>query len=209
VRRARRADHHERGGRAALRLRRPSADEIETALGAESSFTYPEVGLSRELASPAARARLEKRYDVDLREFALGKGRDLFERARSSLLAWRHFEIPWLTFHRAGPVAQGQGVATVVSIAGVWFVNPCRVVYTELDRPDQVAFGYGTLRGHAESGEERFQISFDPVTEEVRYSLAAFSRPALLATKLAYPVARRIQKRFAEASARALAQASA
>jgi uncharacterized protein (UPF0548 family) len=159
--------------------------------------------------SPAARERLAQRYDVDLREFPLGKGRELFERARVALLAWRHFEVPWLTFHCTGPVSQGQAVATEVSIAGVWFVNPCRVVYTELDRPDRVAFGYGTLRGHAESGEEQFQVSFDPVTEEVRYQLAAFSRPALLASKLAYPLARRIQKRFATDSARALAQASA
>jgi len=192
-----------------IRLRRPSADEIARSLGAGNRFTYPEVGQSGELVSPAARERLAQRYDVDLREFPLGKGRELFERARVALLAWRHFEVPWLTFHCTGPVSQGQAVATEVSIAGVWFVNPCRVVYTELDRPDRVAFGYGTLRGHAESGEEQFQVSFDPVTEEVRYQLAAFSRPALLASKLAYPLARRIQKRFATDSARALAQASA
>src|SRR5262249_16791244 len=133
-RRARRADHHERGGRAALRLRRPSADEIATVLGAGSSLTYAEVGLSRELDSAAVRERLALRYDVDLREFELGKGRDVFERARASLLAWRHFEVPWLTFHCTGPVSQGQAVATELSLAGVWFVNPCRVVYTELDR---------------------------------------------------------------------------
>ena len=166
------------------------------------------MGFSRELALPAARARLEKRYDVDLREFPIGKGRDVFERARAALLAWRHFEVPWLTFHCTGPVSRDQAVATVISIAGVWFVNPCRVVYTELDRPDRVAFGYGTLRGHAESGEERFEVSCDPVTQEVRYRLAAFSRPALLLSKLGYPLARRVQARFASASSRALAQAA-
>ena len=191
-----------------MRLRPPSADEIAKALGADNRFTYPEVGLSRELALPAARERLSRRYDVDLREFPLGKGRDVFERARASLLAWRHFEVPWLTFHCTGPVSQGQAVASVLAIAGVWFVNPCRVVYTELDRADRVAYGYGTLRGHAESGEERFEVSFDPVSEGVVYRLSAFSRPALLATTVAYPFARRIQKRFAVASARALAQAS-
>ena len=192
-----------------IRLRPPSADEIAKALGAGNRFTYSEVGHSRDLSSPATRERLARRYDVDLREFPLGKGRDVYERARAALLAWRHFEVPWLTFHCTGPVSQGQAVATVLSLAGVWFVNPCRVVYTELDRPDEVAFGYGTLRGHAESGEERFQVSFDPVTEGVVYSLSAFSRPALLATKLGYPLARRVQARFASASARALAQAAA
>jgi uncharacterized protein (UPF0548 family) len=85
------------------------------------------------------------------------------------LLAWRHFEIPWLELHGARDVASGQVVATLTSVAGLWFLNPCRVVYLE-SPPDRHAafFAYGTLRGHAECGEERFQVSFDAATEAVR-----------------------------------------
>ncbi|MCB0032381.1 MAG: DUF1990 family protein [Anaerolineales bacterium] len=57
-----------------------------------------------------------------------------------------------------------------------------------------VAFAYGALTGHVESGEERFAIHFDPTTEKVTYEIIAFSRPAVLLTKLGYPWVRRIQQ---------------
>jgi uncharacterized protein (UPF0548 family) len=95
-------------------------------------------------------------------------------------------------------------------VAGLWFLNPCRVVYSELS-PDRnsASFAYGTLRGHAECGEERFRVSFDPATEQVQYEIAAFSRPAIALSKLGYPLARRLQQRFAASSAQALARAVA
>jgi hypothetical protein len=105
-------------------------------------------------------------------------------------VAWRHFEIPWLEFHGSGPATTGQVVATAISLAGVWFLNPCRVVYTELESDrDSIAYAYGTLRGHAESGEERFAVCLDPASGEVVYRLAAFSWPALV--EAGYPFARR------------------
>ena len=155
---------------------------------------------------------LAAKYDLDRHQFSLGTGRDLFERARAALLEWRHFEIPWLELHGAtSPVHSGQVVATLVSLAGVWFLNPCRVVYTELSQVPSTpaAFAYGTLRGHAESGEERFAISFEPVTEEVRYEITVFSRPAIVLSKIGYPLVRRLQRRFALSSAEALARAAA
>ena len=92
----------------------------------------------------------------------------------------------------------------------MWFLNPCRVVYADLESDgDRAAFAYGTLQGHAEAGEERFRVSFDPRTEAVVYEIAAFSRPAIALTRLGYPLARRVQKRFARASAVALARAVA
>jgi uncharacterized protein (UPF0548 family) len=140
--------------------------------------------------------------------FALGHGRALFERARDALLAWRQFEIAWLRFDGSGPVNIDQIVTTSTRIAGLRFVNPCRVVYTEFTERDAVAYAYGTLPGHAECGEERFQVSIDAQSAEVRYELAAFSRPALWTSKLGYPIARRIQRRFAKSSAEAMRRAS-
>jgi uncharacterized protein (UPF0548 family) len=186
-----------------IRLRRPSRAEIEAVLASPSlSFSYPEVGATAKLDLPAAR------YDVDHHEFVLGKGRELFERAKSALANWRHFEIPWLELHGANPVASGQVVATLARVAGLWFLNPCRVVYADLgpDR-DSVAYAYGTLHGHVECGEERFRLSFDAASHEVRYEILAFSRPAIFLSQVGYPLARRIQRRFAESSARALARA--
>ena len=107
-----------------------------------------------------------------------------------------------------GPAAEGQTVATLVSVAGVWFLNPCRVVYTA--RPAEArraAFAYGTLEGHIESGEERFEVSLDPESGRVYYGVTAFSRPALLMSRFAYPLVRKYQKRFAHSSAAALGAA--
>ncbi len=125
-------------------------------------------------------------------------------------MGWRQFDIPWLDFRGPDRVESDQVVATLLGVAGLWFVNPCRVIYTDA-RPEhgRVAYAYGTLRGHAESGEERFGVSLDPVSQEVRYEIAAFSRPAIVLSRLGYPLARRIQKRFAMSSAQAMARASA
>jgi uncharacterized protein (UPF0548 family) len=93
-------------------------------------------------------------------------------------------------------------VATLARVAGLWFLNPCRVVYRE-----ESAFAYGTLPGHVERGEERFAVRYDPVSERVHYEITAFSRPAALVARVGLPWARRTQKRFAVASAEALARA--
>lgn len=193
-----------------VQLRRPSRREIEAVLGSGDPFSYSEVGQTAQLDAPGAREVLASRYDLDRHQFPLGRGRDLFERAQSSLMAWRQFDIPWLEFHGARRVEPEQVVATLVSVAGVWFLNPCRVVFAEFS-PDRnsVCYAYGTLRGHAECGEERFRVSFDPATEKVQYEIAAFSRPAIVLAKLGYPLARRLQKRFVVSSAHALARATA
>ena len=191
--------------------RRPSQSEIEACLGGrDQPFSYPEVAATRDLGSPLPES-LAPAYDLDRHQYPLGRGRDLFERARDSMASWRHLDIPWLELYGAeDSVKEGQVVATLVSVAGLWFLNPCRVVYTDLpqDPSDVAAFAYGTLPGHAECGEERFVVSFDPDTEEVGYEIAAFSRPAALLTKLGYPLARRLQRRFAASSAQALARAA-
>src|SRR5262245_57020636 len=131
------------------RLRRPSRREIEACLAPHSRApTYPEVGATARLDAPGVREALAARYDLDRHDFALGRGRELFERARASLLAWHHFRIPWLELHGAHPVAAEQVVATLVCVAGVWFLNPCRVVYVEADpESDSASYAYGTLPG--------------------------------------------------------------
>jgi len=194
-------------------FRRPSATEIEARLRAgDEPFSYPEVGATRDFGATLP-ASLAPTYDLDHHHFPLGTGRALFDRAREALATWRHFkDVPWLEFHGGeSPATQGQVVASLVSLSGFWLLNPCRVVYTELPEGpcDMAGFAYGTLKGHVECGEERFVVSFDPASEEVHYEIAAFSRPAVLLAKLGYPFARRVQRRFAVASAKALARASA
>lgn len=189
-----------------IRLRRPSLEKIGAQLSrSDLPFSYSEIGATADIASLDAAAN----YDLDRRPFPLGRGRDLFERARSCLLAWCHFDIPWLELHGAEtPATSGQVVATLTRASGLWFLNPCRVVYRECP-PDsnEAAFAYGTLAGHVQRGEERFTVRFNPMTEEVTYEILAFSRPAVLLSRLGYPWVRRLQSRFAESSAEALSRA--
>jgi len=113
-----------------------------------------------------------------------------------------------------GPLEVGQVVAVLGRAIGLWWLNACRIVYVvrETEPIRRFGFAYGTLPAHAESGEERFLIEWDPATNEVWYDILAFSRPQLLATRLGYPVVRRAQRRFARESAarmqRAVTEAS-
>ena len=68
-------------------------------------------------------------------------------------------------------------------------------------------FAYGTLPGHVESGEERFLIEWNLADDNVWYDVLAFSKPNHILTRLGYPVARRMQKRFGRDSAAAMLKA--
>ena len=49
-------------------------------------------------------------------------------------------------------------------------------------------FAYGTLAGHAESGEELFLVRYDPATDAVYAEVSAFSRHATWWSRLGSPV---------------------
>jgi uncharacterized protein (UPF0548 family) len=91
----------------------------------------------------------------------------------------------------------------------VWWLNACRIVYAvdEMGPVCRFGFAYGTLPGHAESGEERFLVEWDRADDDVWYDIIAFSRPNHLLARLGYPLTRRTQKRFARDSAAAMRKA--
>ena len=82
---------------------------------------------------------------------------------------------------------------------------PVRIVYV-IDEAHRRGFGYGTLRGHPESGEEAFVVEWrgdDSVWLEIR----AFSRPAHPLLWLGYPVLRLFQEVYTRRDLRALSTA--
>jgi uncharacterized protein (UPF0548 family) len=87
-------------------------------------------------------------------------------------------------------------------------MNACRIVYLveENSAHEKYGFAYGTLSEHAERGEERFTVEWNKQDDSVWYDIFAISKPGPLA-KLAYPYARRLQKRFAEDSKKAMRRA--
>jgi uncharacterized protein (UPF0548 family) len=84
-------------------------------------------------------------------------------------------------------------------------MNACRITYVieEHGTLERYGFAYGTLQAHGEIGEERFTVELDPVDGSVWYDLYAFSRPGPVA-RLAYPLSRLLQKRFAKESKEAM-----
>lgn len=189
-------------------LTSPTVAQIAAFLAAQEGapFSYTEVGATR--GPPPAG------YTVDHNRVRLGSGRETFERAVVALRGWRMLDLGWAAVHPAGVVVeQGLAVAVVARHYGFWSLNACRIVYTI----DEVAtagdtrragFAYGTLRDHGAAGEERFTAEWRAADDSVWYDLYAISRPAHLLARLGYPLARRLQRRFARASKAAMVAAA-
>jgi uncharacterized protein (UPF0548 family) len=70
---------------------------------------------------------------------------------------------------------------------------PCEVVWLR-DEPERYGFGYGTLPGHPEIGEEAFLVLRDG--DAVVFEVTAFSRPARWWIRAAGPAARAVQHAY-------------
>lgn len=137
-------------------------------------------------------------FIVDDHRVTLGRGQDVYQRACLALDRWQMFPA-WASVARephtdGQPQQLGQVVAMVTRIAGLWWVNPCRVLQ-RCDGPAHHGFVYGTLPEHAECGEERFRVCME-ADGTVWYEIKAFSRPRHLLVWLAFPLARWFQLRF-------------
>jgi uncharacterized protein (UPF0548 family) len=140
-------------------------------------LTYPEVGATASGPLPAGYGHLRV-------ERQIGSGRQRFERAADAVMRWGMQRGAGLRVRAGSEVAD---VGTVVVVRIGFLPAPCRVVYV-VDEPDVRGFGYGTLPGHPESGEERFVVRHDPATDGVFAEVAAFSRPATWWSRAAGPL---------------------
>jgi uncharacterized protein (UPF0548 family) len=188
-----------------LSLRKPSADTLRDFLAVQSKLdlTYPAVGATA--ATPPAG------YVVDHTRIELGEGAGTFTAARAALERWEQFRLGWVeAWPPDAPIQVGQVVAVTARLFGLWWLNACRIVYVvdEAGPVQRFGFAYGTLPEHAESGEERFTVERREEDDSVWYDILAFSRPRQFLARLAYPFARRIQKRFARDSAAAMLRAA-
>jgi uncharacterized protein (UPF0548 family) len=184
-------------------LSRPGPAQIDDSLARVSlqPLSYAAVGATRDEVPPAG-------YVVDHRRTCLGRGEAVFRLACACLRRWEMFQLGWLApCWPHTPLAPGSVVATLVYLAGTWWLNPCRIVYVE-EASEQVPrfrFAYGTLRDHAEEGEERFTVEWLD-DDSVWYDLYAFSRPRHWLARLGYPAVRWLQKRAGRQSMRAMSR---
>ncbi|MEJ7872966.1 MAG: DUF1990 domain-containing protein [Rubrobacteraceae bacterium] len=161
-------------------------------------FSYGGVGASREDKAPSG-------YVVDRYRIRLGEGPEAYGRAVQALREWRQFDLGWVKLLPPdAPIQVGATVGVLARHLGFWSLNTARIVYLIEDSGDveRFGFGYGTLPGHAERGEERFSVEWNRKDGSVYYDVFAFSRPKHPLAWLGYPFARLLQRRFARDSKR-------
>jgi uncharacterized protein (UPF0548 family) len=184
--------------------RRPGTETIRDFLASQSKLdlTYTAVGATAG-ETPAG-------YVLDRTRISLGRGEDIYRRARAVLERWGQFDLGWVeAWPRDTPLRNGEGVAVMSRQFGLWWLSACRIVcvFSEEEPVTRFGFAYGTLPDHAGTGEERFLIEWDRGSDEVWYDILAFSRPRWLVARLGYPYMRRLQKRFGRESAAAMLRA--
>jgi uncharacterized protein (UPF0548 family) len=139
-------------------------------------LTYAEVGAT---AGP-----LPAGYRHVQKSAVIGRGRSRFEDAAGAGMRWGMLRGTGLRVEATTDVAKA-GSEVIVHLGPVR--APCRVVYV-VDEHDRRGFAYGTLPGHAESGEELFVVRYEPATDEVYAEVRAFSRHATWWSKLGSPI---------------------
>lgn len=184
-------------------LRKPSDLQVRAFITAQhlTSFSYGPVGITRNATAPG--------YTSDHNRVQLGTGAECFDAAITAIRRWKMFDLGWVhLFSNETLIQTGATVAVVVKHLGFWSMNACRIVYVVEDhgRLERYGFAYGTLAEHAERGEERFTVEWNQEDDTVWYDLLAFSKPGPMA-RLGYPLARRLQKRFAHDSKDAMKRA--
>ncbi|MCV7170120.1 DUF1990 domain-containing protein [Mycobacterium manitobense] len=145
-------------------------------------LTYDEVGAT---AGP-----LPAGYHHVEESAVIGRGRQRFEEAGAAVMRWGMLRGAGVRVDASSEVAE-VGSEVVVGVGPVR--APCRVVYV-IDEPDRRGYAYGTLPGHAESGEELFSVRFDPATDQVYAEVRAFSRHGTWWSRLAAPVTSLMQR---------------
>jgi uncharacterized protein (UPF0548 family) len=145
-------------------------------------LTYAEVGAT---AGP-----LPAGYHHVKKSAVIGQGRRRFEGAAEAGMRWGMLRGAGMKVEATAEVA-AVGSEVIVHLGPVR--APCRVVYV-VDEPNRRGFAYGTLPGHAESGEELFVVRYEPATDEVYAEVRAFSRHATWWSRLAWPVTSLLQR---------------
>lgn len=157
-----------------------------------ADFSYSPVGMTADGGPPppgfrALRVRVP-----------LGPGD--FDAAAAALFGWEMHRATPLVRVAAGTPPAAPGVDVLVRMGPLR--APCRVVWTVREE-NRTGFGYGTLPGHPERGEESFLLARHP-DGSVDFTVYALSTPAAWYLKAAGPSGRLVQRLVARRYGRAL-----
>lgn len=178
----------------------PSKEKVQTFISQyqSSPFSYNELGIS--LENFPQHSNTSQKFKKDEYQISLGYGRECFAKAQQAVKDWGMFALDWIRLYPAKPkIQEEEMVGVLIHSLGIWVLNFCRIVKV-MEGERQFGFSYGTLRPHAERGEEKFLVTWSKDNDEVSYKITAFSRPNYFLAKLGYPYVRSLQKRFSRES---------
>ncbi|WP_330440318.1 DUF1990 domain-containing protein [Micromonospora sp. NBC_00821] len=152
-----------------------------------AELTYPEVGSTRHGPLPGGYHHLRHRYPLPA---------GCFETAADAVLSWRLHRAAGVRIRTDAPRATaGVLVASGLGVGPARLWGPCQVVWSA-DSPTLAGFGYGTLPGHPERGEEAFEVVRDD-TGAAWFEVRAFSLPDRWFTRAGGPAVRAVQHTYA------------
>ena len=173
--------------------------KADLAALATAPFTYPDVGATRSGPLPPG-------YEHGERTATVGSGQAVFDRVAAAIFDWRLQRGIGLRVRASGaPTEAGAVVVLTAGLPSFGYDIPCRVVWARTEGDEQ-GFGYGSLPGHPESGEECFLVRLTPegdVVYEIRVFFRLASRDARLAGPLALVMQRLATDRYVAAIRRA------
>jgi uncharacterized protein (UPF0548 family) len=149
------------------------------------ALTYPEVGATARTPLPGGYHHLDVAREV-------GRGRPWFEEASRRLLTWQVQRRAGMSVDADGAVLLGARAVLGLGLGPAQLRAPVEVVDLVAE-PDHAGFAYGTLEGHPELGEERFEVELRG-DGSVEARIRAFSRAGRWFTRAAGPVGRRLQR---------------
>jgi uncharacterized protein (UPF0548 family) len=167
---------------------------------ASAPFTYDDVGASRSVPLPPGYAHAEH-------EAVVGSGQAAFDRAVAAVFDWRAQRAVGLRVRATGPASEpGTVVVLTAGLRRLGYDIPCRVVWAQTEGAER-GFGYGSLPGHPESGEEAFLVERrDDGT--VVFRTRVFSRLASPLARLGGPISRAVQEAALRRYVAAIAEAA-
>jgi uncharacterized protein (UPF0548 family) len=180
-----------------FRFRSASRTSLDLALDRARAAepTYEAVGATEGITLPNG-------FRHDRHDLRLGDS-SAFDRAKEGLSRWQAHMGAGARVYPDDRIEAGGTVLVLLALGPVQIIAPCRIVYV-VDEPGRFGFGYGTLPGHPERGEESFVVEQDG--DATVFRITAFSRSADIVTRIGAPVARRLQLRFTGRYLQALAR---
>ncbi|KQN89066.1 DUF1990 family protein [Arthrobacter sp. Leaf69] len=140
---------------------------------ARGALNYPGIGFTEHGQAPAGFPCLVSRTH-------LGAGPEAYRRVAEGILAWELQKRSGLRVRTdSDVVVPGARVVSGFGVGPFRINAPCEVVWVRRPAPgggpDSAGFGYGTLPGHPERGEEAFEVEID-AEGRVFLTITAFSR---------------------------------